>query len=469
MSASVEPIESIAARVRSKEISPVELVEQALSTIERLNPALNAFVEVKPDLALSDARKLEERIAAGEDPGPLAGLPLGVKDLQHAAGFRTSFGSRLHADDPPQQEDDWEVALLKRAGAVVVGKTNTPEFGWSGFTNPPLFGPARNPWNTKLTPGGSSGGSAAAIAARMVPIATASDGLGSIRIPSAFTGLFGLKPQLGRVGHNIADGWQFLACHGPITKTVKDAALFLDITAGPAPGDPFSIPHPNISYRAALDEPFDGADAVVCLNLGWGPIEPEIESVVRAAIDRLDEIKVRVEEVEAVFSEDPVNYALTLSTADGAFNQGKDIDEKADLYDPMYLLSLQVGRAVALETYQMALSMRYKFVRELDELLGDQKLLLCVVTATPPFEAEGPHPVQVAGQPVGPTGFIRTYPFNFTGHPAASIPCGKTSDGLPVGLQVVGPKFREDLVLRFAAAFEEAWPWDFPDVSTIAS
>jgi aspartyl-tRNA(Asn)/glutamyl-tRNA(Gln) amidotransferase subunit A len=465
MTSSVEPIEAVSARVRNKEVSPVELVEEALHRIDDLNPILNAFVQVDAERALRDARDLEDRIAAGEDPGPLAGLPLGVKDLQHAAGFRTSFGSRLHTEDPPQTEDDWEVARLKKAGAVVVGKTNTPEFGWSGFTNPPAFGPARNPWNTELTPGGSSGGSAAAVASMMVPIATASDGLGSIRIPSAFTGLFGIKPNLGRVGHNIADGWQFLACHGPITKTVRDAALFLDVTAGPAPGDPFSIPHPGYSYRQALDPPYEGAVGYACLNLGWGPIEPEIERVVRAALDRLDQIGVKIEEITRVFSEDPANYALTLSTADSAFNQRQDIDQRADLYDPMFLISLQVGKAVATDTYQMALTMRYKFVRELDELLGEDKLLFCIVTATPPFAAEGPHPTEVAGQPVGPTGFIRTYPFNFTGHPAASIPCGKTSDGLPVGLQVVAPKFREDLILRFAAAFEEAWPWSFPDTA----
>ncbi len=460
-----DPIEAIAQRVRTKEVSPVELVEESLKAIEELNPSLNAFVEVKGELAMEQARTLQEAIARGEDPGPLAGLPLGVKDLQHAAGFRTSFGSRLHVDDPPQQEDDWEVALLKKAGAIVVGKTNTPEFGWSGFTSPPAFGPARNPWNPALTPGGSSGGSAAAVAAGMVPIATASDGLGSIRIPSAFTGLFGIKPQLGRVGHNIADGWQFLACHGPITRTVRDAALLLDVTAGPAPGDPFAIPHPGISYRRALDEPFTGARGVVCLDLGWGVIEPEIERVVRQAVDRLDQIGVTLDEVDRVFSEDPANYALTLSTADGAFNQGSDIDTKAELYDPMYLMSLQVGRAVNRDTYQLALAKRYDFVRELDELLGEDRLLFCIVTATPPFAAEGPHPTEIAGQAVGPTAFIRTYPFNFTGHPAASIPCGKTSDGLPVGLQVVAPKFREDLILRFAAAFEEVWPWELPDVS----
>ncbi|MER3396306.1 MAG: amidase [Acidimicrobiia bacterium] len=469
MAFSTEPIEEVAARVRSKELSPVDLVDEALRRIETLGPELNAFVQVNGELAMENARALEARIVAGEDPGPLAGLPLGVKDLQHAAGFRTSFGSKLHLEDPPQKEDDWEVALLKKAGAIVVGKTNTPEFGWSGYTSPPAFGPARNPWNPQLTPGGSSGGSAVAVAARMVPIATASDGLGSIRIPAAFSGLFGIKPNLGRVGHNIADGWQFLACHGPLTKHVKDAALLLDVTAGPAPGDPFAIPPPLGSYRKALDEPYKGAFGYVCLNLGWGPIEPEVETVVRAALDRLDQIGVKLQEIDRVFSEDPANYALSLSTADSAFNQGKSIDEKADLYDPMFLMSLQVGRAVATQTYQLALAKRYAFVKELDELLDEDKLLFCVVTATPPFSAEGPHPIQIAGQPVGPTGFIRTYPFNYTGHPAASVPCGKTSMGLPVGLQVIAPRFREDLILRFAAAFEEAWPWDFPEVSNLGS
>lgn len=462
----IELLEETAARVRNKEVSPVELTETALRRIEESNKTLNAFVVVDADRALDAAKALEGKIVSGEDPGPLAGLTLGVKDLQHAAGFRTSFGSRLHLDDPPQPEDDWEVALLKRAGAVVVGKTNTPEYGWSGYTAPPAFGPARNPWNPELTPGGSSGGSAAAVATRMVDIATASDGGGSIRIPAAFTGLFGLKPTLGRVGHNLPDGWQFLAVHGPLTRTVRDAALLLDLTAGPAPGDPFSLPPADISYRKAVEEPLGKVKAYVCLNLGWGPIEPEIESVVKAAIDRLDQIGVEVEEIPSVLSEDPANYWIAMSTADNAFEQGKAIDEKASLYDPLFHMSLVVGRSVSRETYQLALRKRYQCAREVDAVVGDSSLLLCVTTATPPFKAEGPHPEQVAGQPVPPTGFIRTYPFNFTGHPAASIPCGKTSEGLPVGLQVVGPRFREDLILRFAAAFEEAWPWELPGAAS---
>jgi Asp-tRNA(Asn)/Glu-tRNA(Gln) amidotransferase A subunit family amidase len=463
VSGKFELLEQTAEKVRTKQISPVELVEESLRKIEDSNPKLNAFVQVAGERALEDAKAMADRIAKGEDPGPLAGLPLGVKDLQHAKGFRTSFGSRLHLDDPAQGEDDWEVALLRKAGAIVVGKTNTPEYGWSGYTAPPAFGPARNPWNPELTPGGSSGGSAVAVATRMVALATASDGGGSIRIPAAFTGLFGLKPNLGRVGHNLPDGWQFLAVHGPLTRTVRDAALLLDLTAGPAPGDPFSLPPTGLSYRQEVEKPLGRIKAYVCLNLGWGPIEPEIENTVRAAVDRLGEIGVDVEEIPKVLSEDPANYWIAMSTADNAFEQGKAIDEKAELYDPLFHMSLLVGRSVTRETYQLALRKRYQCAREVDEVVGDDSLLLCVTTATPPFKAEGPHPEQVAGQPVPPTGFIRTYPFNFTGHPAASIPCGKTSDGLPVGLQVVGPRFREDLILRFAAAFEEAWPWDLPD------
>lgn len=455
----IESAKSIAARVRAGEVSPVELVETALASIERHNGELNAFVSLREEEALAEAREMADQIASGGDPGPLAGLPLGVKDLSDVAGMVTTFGSRIHEDDSPAETDCEEVAALRGAGAIVLGKTNTPDFAWSGYTNPPLFGPCRNPWNTERTPGGSSGGSASAIAAGMVPIATASDGGGSIRIPANFSGLFGLKPNLGRLGNPNSGGWQFFSVSGPLTRTVEDAALLLDLTAGPVAGDPFVLPPPGVKYSEVIEgEPWKGR-VLSCPTLGWGILDPETERQVTSAIDRLGEIGADVEEIEKVF-DDPSQWWITLAAADGAYSQGSDLDEHADLYDPQLFMQLQLGRSVTRDSYQQALEKRYDFCAALDTLLGEDTLLVAAVTAVPAYAAEGPHPTEIAGQPVPPTGFTKTYPFNFTGNPAVSIPCGTTSDGLPVGLQVVAPRFREDLLLRFSRAFEQAWPWE---------
>lgn len=461
----IESAKTMAGRVRSGEVSPVEMVEATLASIDRLNGDLNAFVSLRAEEALEEAAAMADEIAAGRDPGPLAGLPVGIKDMSDVAGMVTTFGSRLHESDPPAETDCPEVAALRSAGAIVVGKTNTPEFAWSGYTNPPLFGPCRNPWNTERTPGGSSGGSASAIASGMVPIATASDGGGSIRIPANFSGLYGLKPNLGRLGNPKAEGWQFLSVSGPLTRTVEDAALLLDVTAGPVAGDPFALPPAGVIFSDAMgDEAWKGR-VLACPTLGWGILDPATERVVNSAIDRLGEIGADVEEIDQVFA-DPAQWWITLAASDGAYSQGDDIDKHADLYDPQLFMQFQLGRSVSRESYQQALTKRFEFTRALDELLGAETLLVAAVTAVPAYAAEGPHPTEIAGQPVLPTGFTKTYPFNFTGNPAASIPCGLTADGLPVGLQVVAPRFREDLLLQFSRAFERAWPWELPPMAS---
>ena len=247
------PAHELAALVRSGELSPVALMERSLARIEALNPTLNAFVDVDAEGALREARAIGERITAGEDPGPFAGLPLGVKDLENAAGFATTKGSRLYRDNRVDY-DDVLVARLKAAGAIVVGKTNTPEFGHIPFTDNELFGTTRSPWNLERTPGGSSGGSSAALASGMVPLATASDGGGSIRIPACYTGLYGLKPSHGRtpIAPRSMPSWLSISCYGPLTRCVRDAAIYLDAVAGPHPTDPESLPAPDVSYAETL-------------------------------------------------------------------------------------------------------------------------------------------------------------------------------------------------------------------------
>ena len=248
------PAHELAERMRSRALSPVELMKACLARIEAVNPALNAFIALRPEEALAEARAMADRIARGEDPGPLAGLPLGVKELEDVEGFPSTHASIPFKDNWPER-DSVQVERLRKAGAIVLGKTNAPEFGYTAFTKNLLFGVTRNPWNPERTPGGSSGGSSAAIASGMVPLATASDGGGSTRIPACYTGCFGLKPTFGRVprGPFKMLTWSDTVCLGPITRTVRDAALYLDAVVGPHPSDPDSLPHPGISYVNILE------------------------------------------------------------------------------------------------------------------------------------------------------------------------------------------------------------------------
>jgi aspartyl-tRNA(Asn)/glutamyl-tRNA(Gln) amidotransferase subunit A len=250
------PAETLAAMVRRKELSPVELLEATLARIDEVNPTINAFVQMDADRAMALARAQTERIARGEDLGPLGGLPFGVKELENAEGFLSTSGSRAYKDRRAEK-DDVHVARLKAAGAICLGKTNSPEFGYTCFTSNEVFGTTRNPWNPERTPGGSSGGAAAAIASGMVAVATASDGGGSIRIPACFVGAYGIKPTFGTIPITPGDmlPWMDTSCFGPIARTVRDAALYLDVTAGYHPADPTSLPRVLYSYLEELEAP----------------------------------------------------------------------------------------------------------------------------------------------------------------------------------------------------------------------
>jgi Asp-tRNA(Asn)/Glu-tRNA(Gln) amidotransferase A subunit family amidase len=250
-----KPAHELAAMIRKRELKPSELMDVTIRRIEQTNPKLNAFVALRADAAMAEARALDEKIARGEKIGTLAGLPLGVKDLEDTVGLVTSHGSKPFKDNVASK-DSIQVARLKLAGAIVIGKTNAPEFGYTAFTKNLLFGPTRNPWNLERTPGGSSGGTSAAIAGGVVPISTGSDGGGSVRIPACYTGCYGLKPTYGRIPNDPTLGmqqWNDTSVHGPIVRTVRDAALFMDAVVGYHAADPDSLPHPGISYAAILE------------------------------------------------------------------------------------------------------------------------------------------------------------------------------------------------------------------------
>ena len=298
------PAHELAALVRSRELSPVELMERSLARIEALNPSLNAFVQLDAEGALGEARALEQRLAGGEEAGPFAGLPLGVKDLENAAGFVTTRGSRLYRENRVDF-DDAHVARLKAAGAIVVGKTNTPEFGHIPFTDNELFGATRNPWNLERTPGGSSGGSSAALASGMVPLATASDGGGSIRIPACYTGLYGLKPSQGRtpIAPRPMPTWLSISCYGPLTRCVRDAAIYLDVVAGPHPADPESLPAPDVSYAGTLEEPLPKLRIAFNETLGVTRVQRDVLREVRTAAEAFAAMGHEVEETHDTIPE----------------------------------------------------------------------------------------------------------------------------------------------------------------------
>src|SRR3954462_2373153 len=303
-----EAVAGLAGAVSSGQLSARELVEHSLERIEATNGELNAFVVVDADGARGAAAEIDRQIAEGDDPGPLAGIPLGVKDLEDAAGLPTSQGSAVHQNDPRATSDSVLVSRPRAAGAVVVGKTNTPELGWKAQTENVLFGTTRNPWDPSRTPGGSSGGSAAATAAGMVPLATGSDGGGSIRIPSALCGLSGFKPSLGRVpsGGGHAPDWHHPSAPGPMGRRPTDIAYALDAVIGPDPSDLRSLPMPEPSWVGAVESAHVPMKVAWSPTLGYAPVDAEVRAVCERAVGTLSDLGAEVVQVPAVFDEDPV-------------------------------------------------------------------------------------------------------------------------------------------------------------------
>lgn len=451
------PAHELAALVRARELSPVALMERSLARIAALNPALNAFVAIDAEAALREARALETRLAHGEPAGPLAGLPLGVKDLENAAGFVTTRGSRLYRDNRADF-DDAAVARLKAAGAIVVGKTNTPEFGHIPFTDNDLFGPTRNPWDRERTPGGSSGGSSAALAAGMAPLATATDGGGSIRIPACYTGLYGLKPSHGRVpiAPRPLPPWLAVSCHGPLTRCVRDAALYLDATAGPHAGDPESLPPPERSFAETLDEPLPPLRIAFNETLGVTRVRGDVLREVRAAAAAFADMGHEVEENADAIPE-MGGWWARLSAFQSLGLEWDNYLARHDEFTERYARQLDRALDVGPEDFREFLTRRGQLMAWTARLFGEYDLLLTPTLPTDAFAASGPIPSEVEGERVN--GIAFTYPFNFTGHPAASVPAGLTDAGLPCGLQIVGPRHGDALVLRVSRAYEQARPF----------
>ena len=454
-------LEDLAHSVRTKEVSARELTETALGRIERLDPTYNAFVAVDAERALHEADAVDVRIAAGHDPGPLAGIPLGVKDLQDAIGYVTTHGSALHADDPPATTDHPFVARLRAAGCVVVGKTNTPEFGWMGNTTNALFGPSRNPFDTSRGPGGSSGGAAAALAAGMVPLATGSDGGGSIRIPSACCGLSGIKPSLGRVpgGGPNPPGWIGLSTPGPMARRIADVARALDVTVGPDPTDLQSLPRPEASWLAALDDPHAPVRIAFAPTLGYATVDAEVAEACARAVGVLESLGAEVTVLDTVFDTDPVADFLTFTSAANLRTLRPYMGHpRWQEVHPVLRRFVELAESTTGEEILQILDRFHLMNLRLVELFRTSRILVTPTCAgVAPFAGEMESTVN--GERT-PNWMQFTYPFNMTKSPAASVLAGMNSDGLPIGIQLIGPQHGDLVVLRTAAALEAALDLD---------
>lgn len=446
----------LAAAVRQGTLSARQLVEEALRRIASAD-ALGAVVVLRADEALAEAERLDQGIQDGGTTGPLAGLPLLVKDIEDAAGLRTTFGSLTRADVQPASRDSTVTACLRGAGAIVVGKTNVPEFALEGYTANRLFGPTRNPWSPEFSPGGSSGGSAAALAAGLAPIATATDVGGSIRIPAALCGLVGLKPTAGLIGRDAGLASLDINTHGPLTSTVADARLLLRLLAGPVAGDPGALP-PWAGERRAQP-----SRLLVAGRLAAGPpVAASVEAVFRAAVLHLsEELEASVEELDpdAVF---PGGYDqddwFRIVAVEQAHTLGAEfIEREADRFDPGFLDQMREALGVEVKAHVEARQRRYRYTRELDLLLGRDALLLSPTLTVDGWSADGR--LLGAAEPGLPGWVYNTEPANLTGHPAISLPAGRLADGRPVGLQLIGPRFGDSLLLEVAETWERIAPW----------
>ena len=447
--------------MKAKEITPLELMEETIARVEAVNPALNAFVALRPEEALAEARALTEALAAGKPVGPLAGLPIGVKDLEDVAGMVTSYGS-IPFQNNMAAHDSYQVERLKKAGAIVLGKTNTPEFGFTGFTRNRVFGVTRNPWNTDRTPGGSSGGSAAAVASGMATMATGSDGGGSTRIPAGYTGCYGIKTSVGRIPWGPSPIlYQFrIAVNGPLTRTVKDAALFLDAAAGHHPADPDTLPDPGYSYVGVLEELPSKLRIAFSPDLGFASVEKDVAACAADAVKAFEDMGHTVELWSGSFP-DVTDAWSRFMNLDTYVSLHKVLETEREELSRSFVAALDLARDVTAFDLIEAQKVRSELNQTMLRIFDQYDLFVTPTLPTEAFAAQGPPPSEIDGRVVPMLWAVAfTYPFNLSGHPAASVRSGLTGSGLPAGLQIVGPRLREDLVLQASRAFERARPWN---------
>ena len=457
-----KPAHELAAMIRKRELKPSELMDVTIRRIEQTNPKINAFVALRADAAMAEARALDEKIARGEKVGTLAGLPLGVKDLEDTVGLVNSHGSKPFKDNV-SKADSIQVARLKAAGAIVIGKTNAPEFGYTAFTKNLLFGPTRNPWNLERTPGGSSGGTSAAISAGVVPISTGSDGGGSVRIPACYTGCYGLKPNYGRIPNDPTLGmqqWNDTCVHGPITRTVRDAAIFMDAVVGYHPADPDSLPHPGISYASILE------GLPKKLRIAF---HPDFGQLVQHDVAR------EIAKAAAVFKD--LGHSVTTiddpcpTPAARGCRSARGRATRCCMNGSRSITMISAARSRPAPTPRCA-SPGSTWASRIGvgpsstngASASSSASTCCYARCCRPRRFPPRvrcRPRSTASRSKHPLdAVVFTYPFNMSGHPGASVRAGLTDSGLPCGLQIVAERHREDLVLQASYAYEQARPWN---------
>lgn len=459
------PATELAARIARREVSPVEATEAVLARIEETEPALNAFITVAADRALDEARAAEAAVMRGDALGPLHGVPFSVKDLCNTEGVRTTFGSFAFADNVPAA-DCVAVARLRRAGGIMVGKTTTPEFGHKPLTEAPLFGRTLNPWDRSRTPGGSSGGAGAAVAAGMAPLGVGTDGGGSIRIPAACCGIVGMKQTLGVVPHDqTPDAFGLLAYVGPMTRSVADAGLMLSVMAGPHPSDPHSLGRDagDLAAAARPEGDLKGVRVAWRTLMGNDRIDGETRALFEDAVGVFADLGADLVEHDRPFRPSlgiwgPLTFSIWASRF-ARFEESLGQQMSATLRHWM-----AEGRNVTGVDVQDAMAVRTSLYREVQGWLDEADLILTPTLSRPAIAADHDvlQPIEIEGRPAGgvrEAWYPYTHPLNLTGHPAITVPCGWTRDGLPVGLQIFGRWLDDARVLRAAALFERARPW----------
>ena len=453
---------TLSARIRRRDLSAREAVGAALDRIERLDGQLAAFCTLVPEQALAEADAIDRRLATGEAVGPLAGVPVAIKDLISTSGIRTTFGSPLYRDNVPD-EDDVVVERLRAAGAIVVGKTNTSEFGYGAIGHNHLFPTTRNPWNPALTPGGSSAGSAAAVAAGMLPLALGSDGGGSIRVPAGLTGTFGIKPSWGRVPVYPgcrdetapgASGWEALEHIGPITRSVADAALALSVLSGPTPRDRHSLPREGLDWTDLAPEHLSGRRIAFSPDLGFAPVNAEVAAITEAAARELAQAYGATLEMAApgIADAQPTFLALVALDTDRA-GLRRMARPSGYRFTPQLAQLLETDWSA--DAFTDAIMGRKRVVNQMWRFMARYDLLITPTSATAAFPVDAEGPGELGGSNWTPFSALA----NLTGQPAASVPAGFTRDGRPVGLQIIGRHLDDLGVLRAAAGIEQIMPW----------
>ncbi len=439
---------------RRRDLSPVEAAKACLERIERYNPVVNAFCLVDPDTTLQAARESEARWHRGEPLGRVDGVPTAIKDVFMTRGWYNRKASHVISDDP-MTEDAPAIAALRREGFVPMGKVTTPEFGWKGITDSPLCGITRNPWDPDKTPGGSSGGSSAAVALGMAPLSLGTDAGGSIRIPAGFTGIFGHKPTQGRCPIWPQSPFGALAHPGPMTWTVEDSALLLNLMASPDPHDT-TLPPTDEDFLVGLNRGVRGLRIAYSPDYGYARVDPEVAAAVKAAVEAFEELGAIVEEVDPGFS-DPLE-SFNILFYGGAANAMRDLDaEQRKQMDPGLVEVATWAEKLSLLDYLGAQNERAALIERMNLFHNRYDLLLNPALPIPAFKA-GQEVPEDWHNPRWPTWTPFTYPFNMTGQPSASVPCGFTRAGLPIGLQITGGRHQDALVLRASHAYQSVRP-----------